>query len=52
MNRLGVNGPEEVKNHPWIKKYPWDKLLKKEIEPLFKPPVYKLFFFSFLKKIY
>lgn len=22
-NRLGFNGPEEVKNHPWLKNFPW-----------------------------
>ena len=38
-NRLGVNGPEEVKNHPWLKDFPWDKLYNKEIEPSFIPNV-------------
>jgi len=38
-NRLGVNGPEEVKNHPWLKDFPWTKLLNKDIEPLFIPNV-------------
>ncbi len=22
-NRLGINGPSEVKSHPWIKNFPW-----------------------------
>mmetsp|Transcript_11153 Transcript_11153/g.9529 ORF Transcript_11153/g.9529 Transcript_11153/m.9529 type:complete len:355 (+) Transcript_11153:57-1121(+) len=35
--RLGLDGPTEVKNHPWLKNYPWDKLNKKEIEPPFMP---------------
>jgi hypothetical protein len=26
INRLGLNGPEEVKNHPWFKDYPFDDL--------------------------
>jgi hypothetical protein len=30
-NRLGINGPAEVKNHPWIKNFPWQKLLRKEL---------------------
>jgi hypothetical protein len=34
---LGVNGPEEVKNHPWFKDYPWTKLYNKEIDPPFIP---------------
>lgn len=41
MQRLGLNGPDEVKSHPWIKDYPWDKLLRKEIDPPYKPSVYK-----------
>jgi hypothetical protein len=28
-NRLGINGPAEVKNHPWIKNFPWQKLINK-----------------------
>ncbi|EAR84529.3 Serine/Threonine kinase domain protein (macronuclear) [Tetrahymena thermophila SB210] len=37
MNRLGLNGPEEVKNHPWFKGFPWQKLINKEIEPPYVP---------------
>jgi len=37
INRLGLNGPAEVKAHPWIKAYPWQKLLNKEIDPPFLP---------------
>jgi serine/threonine protein kinase len=37
INRLGLNGPAEVKAHPWLKNYPWQKLLNKEIEPAFLP---------------
>ncbi|KRW98381.1 Protein kinase-like domain [Pseudocohnilembus persalinus] len=36
-NRLGINGPAEVKNHPWIKNFPWEKLLNKEIQAPFLP---------------
>ena len=39
VNRLGLNGPEEVKNHPWFKNYPWDDLLNKTLESPFIPPV-------------
>jgi serine/threonine kinase 32 len=35
MNRLGVNGPQEVKSHPWFKDYPWEKLLNKELRSPF-----------------
>jgi len=36
-NRLGVDGPNEIKNHRWLKDYPWDKLYNKEIESPFVP---------------
>jgi hypothetical protein len=39
VNRLGYNGPEEVKQHPWLRDYPWDKLLKKAIQAPFVPNV-------------
>ena len=39
INRLGLNGPEEVKNHPWIKDYPWKKLMEKELEAPYVPNV-------------
>lgn len=28
---------EEVKNHPWFADVDWDAVLKKEVEPPFKP---------------
>ena len=39
MNRLGLEGPSEVKNHPWLKNFPWDKLYNKEIEAPYIPNV-------------
>jgi len=33
-----LNG-EEVKKHPFFRSIDWDKLYKKEVEPVFKPPV-------------
>lgn len=36
-NRLGLNGPKEVKNHPWLKSFPFHKLIKREQIPPFKP---------------
>ena len=38
-NRLGISGSNEIRNHPWIKNYPWDKLLNKEIAAPFIPNV-------------
>jgi serine/threonine protein kinase len=36
-NRLGVEGPSELKSHPWFKGYPWDKLYRKELDAPFIP---------------
>ncbi|KAK9705454.1 hypothetical protein RND81_07G058500 [Saponaria officinalis] len=36
-DRLGTNGAEEIKAHPWFKDIVWDKLY--EIEAAFKPEV-------------
>jgi hypothetical protein len=38
-NRLGVNGPEEVKSHPWLADVDWDKLQGRLVEPPFIPKV-------------
>ncbi|CAD8117035.1 unnamed protein product [Paramecium sonneborni] len=37
INRLGFKGPDEVKNHPWLKNFPWSKLLNKEIQSPYIP---------------
>jgi len=37
QNRLGLNGPEEVRNHPWFKNFNWDKLISREMESPFIP---------------
>jgi len=37
--RLGSNGGHEVKVHPWFADIDWEKLVRKEIEPPFKPKV-------------
>ena len=38
--RLGTNGDgEEVRNHPWLRDFEFDKLLKKEYKPEFVPVV-------------
>ena len=36
-NRLGFNGIKEVKEHPWIKYYPWDMILSKTLPSPFIP---------------
>jgi len=35
--RLGINGPQEVKNHPWIRNFPWQKLYNRELTAPFLP---------------
>ncbi|EGR27877.1 protein kinase domain protein [Ichthyophthirius multifiliis] len=35
--RLGINGPDEVKNHPWLKNYPWKKVYLKQLISPFQP---------------
>ncbi len=50
--RLGINGPDEVKNHPWIKNFPWKQLYLKEINPPYKPVniyIILVFFVLFIK---
>ena len=39
INRLGLNGTSDVKNHIWFKDFDWDKLNRKEMEAPFLPPV-------------
>jgi len=39
VNRLGLNGPDEVKNHPFMKDFPFHKLNGREIEPTYVPKV-------------
>lgn len=36
-NRLGCNGPHEVRNHAWMRDVDWQKIFKKTVEPPFKP---------------
>ena len=36
-NRLGFNGIKEVKEHPWIKYYPWEMILDKSLPSPFIP---------------
>jgi hypothetical protein len=38
LNRLGLNGPEDVKNHVWMRDFPWDDLLDQRIKAPFIPP--------------
>ncbi|KAI7858140.1 kinase-like domain-containing protein [Circinella umbellata] len=37
--RLGNNGPEDIKNHPFFASIDWRKLLQKKMQPPFKPSV-------------
>lgn len=35
--RLGTNGPQEVKNHAWLANIEWRKLLEKSLDSPYKP---------------
>jgi serine/threonine protein kinase len=37
VNRLGLNGPEEVKSHPWIIGLDWKKIKNKSFQPSYVP---------------
>jgi hypothetical protein len=37
VNRLGYNGMNEIKEHPWLKYYPWKDLYDKKLEAPFMP---------------
>lgn len=45
VNRLGLNGPlvgrgeQEVKNHVWLKSFPWEKLKNKMLISPFEPSI-------------
>ncbi|KAM0469194.1 hypothetical protein ACHAPX_010579 [Trichoderma viride] len=36
--RLGSNGPSEIKSHPFFGDIDWTKVLRREYEPAFNPP--------------
>lgn len=38
INRLGLNGPAEVKEHTWFKNYDWSALRDKKLSAPFVPP--------------
>ncbi len=39
MERLGVNGPAEVKGHPWLRGFDWKSLMEKKMKAPFAPAV-------------
>ena len=36
--RLGYNGFDEIKNHPWLIDFNWEELKNKRMQPFFIPP--------------
>lgn len=44
--RLGSEGAEEIKKHPFFKSIDFKKLLAKQIQPPFKPNVVRILIFS------
>ena len=39
INRLGLNGAQDCKNHVWLQDFPWEKLNNRELLAPFLPPV-------------
>ena len=39
IKRLGINGFNEVKNHPWFENFDWQALAAKKIKPSFVPDI-------------
>jgi hypothetical protein len=39
QNRLGNTGAAEVKNHPWLRDFPWQDLYDKRLRAPFIPPL-------------
>jgi serum/glucocorticoid-regulated kinase 2 len=39
VNRLGLRGAQEVREHAWLKYYPWKDLYEKKIDPPFVPRI-------------
>ena len=37
--RLGKNGSADIRNHPWLAGYEWDKLEAFELKPPYVPPM-------------
>lgn len=37
VNRLGANGSDQIKNHPWFSKVNWNALLTRAIKAPFVP---------------
>lgn len=44
INRLGIHGPDDVKNHAWFKDFQWDKLEAMELDAPFIPTKIEDFF--------
>ena len=38
-NRLGLNGPNEVKSHIWLKDVEWQSIVDKKVVPSFIPEI-------------
>ena len=38
-NRLGLNGPEEIKSNIWLKDVDWQAIEEKKFETPFKPDI-------------
>lgn len=37
--RLGYNGSEEIKDHPFFDNIDWERLAKKQVDPPYRPRI-------------
>ena len=42
--RMGINGYQEVKQHPWFKDFDWEGLRRRTIKPTFVPDISRQLF--------
>ncbi len=35
--RLGYNGAQEIKDHPFFKGFDWDKVIQRKLKAIFRP---------------
>ena len=47
VNRMGVNGPSEIKSHPWLRSYQWDDLIAGRLIAPFIPAVIRNKYYNY-----
>ena len=44
---MGVNGPSEIKSHPWLRSYQWDDLIAGRLIAPFIPAVIRNKYYNY-----